>query len=117
MSNPGSRLGQSNELIRAWEIDLGALHGYGRLTRDPADEDGPAIMMRALAIGNSKTNTLHSLWFASLEAEWERTRETGQRILERFVLDGELWESGCPATPCGAPVQPRTPRGPARRAG
>ena len=85
-----AKMGERNELVRSWETELGLLHGYGCLTRSPANDDGPSIMMHTLAIGNSRTNTLYILWFESLEPEWTKAWETGQKMLEMFVLDDEV---------------------------
>src|SRR5262245_7870162 len=85
-----SQMGQQNELIRQWETEAGLLHGFGCVTRVPADETGPAIVMHNLAIGNSKTNTLYVFFFESPESEWERAWKTGEKMMTLLVLDDEI---------------------------
>ncbi|MGH7361775.1 MAG: hypothetical protein ACREJI_09210, partial [Candidatus Methylomirabilales bacterium] len=66
------------------------LKGSGCQVRIGADQGRPALMMHALAIGNTRTNTLSILLFESPEAKWRTAWEKGRVIMEAFALDDEV---------------------------
>ena len=68
-----------------WTEQAGVLQKFGCLVKD-TDATGP-IVMQALGVANSKTNTLYFFIFESPESEWNAAGKIGKQILDMLVID------------------------------
>lgn len=80
---------RENQRIESWGMKLGTFKGYGCRVRNTTRQDRIPTIIHALAIGNTKTNTLYILIFESTESKWKAAWEKGKFIMEGFALDDE----------------------------
>jgi len=78
------------EAIRRWNLNVGAFHGFGVITRQPSHDEVPPLVIAYLVIGNDRTNTLYLMWFESRESTWEASWTKGEKMLQGFSLDDEF---------------------------
>ncbi len=81
---------KKHEALNKWQLDAGALHGFGVVTRQVGKPQEQAHLVSYLAIGNAQTNTLYLLWFESPEPRWEADWKMGEKMLSQFSLDDEF---------------------------
>lgn len=78
------------EVMRRWDLDVGAFHGHGVITRQPSHDEVPSLVIAYLVVGNERTNTLYLMWFESRESTWEAAWTKGEKMLQGFSLDDEF---------------------------
>ena len=76
----------SHEVLESWGTETGVMKAYACRVRRVSPEHSPLII-QALAIGNSRTNTLYLIFFESPESSWDAAWKQGEPILTSFLLD------------------------------
>lgn len=82
-------LTSTHEVLDTTATEVGVLKGFGCRVK-VVEEGYPPMIMQALAIGNSRTNTLYILIFESPEKGWDEAWAKGEVILKEFLLDDEI---------------------------
>ena len=68
-----------------WTEQAGVLQKFGCLVKN-TDANG-TIVMQALAVANTKTNTLYFFIFESPEPEWNDAWKAGKQIMDALIID------------------------------
>ena len=71
-----------------WSRQAGQLQEFGCEIRDT--DAGGTVVMHALAVANTKTDTLYLFIFESPEAEWTSSWKIGKEIMDRFTFDNGI---------------------------
>ncbi len=70
---------------KAWSQQVGQLQEFGCEVRD-TDASG-TVVMHALAVANTKTDTLYLLIFESPAAEWDASWRIGKEMIDAVKFD------------------------------
>jgi hypothetical protein len=73
---------------QTWTHQEGDLQEIGCEIKD-SDPSG-TVVMHALAVANTKTDTLYLLIFESPESEWTSSWKIGKEIIDAFKFDGDV---------------------------
>jgi hypothetical protein len=74
--------------VQSFERNFGSFYELGCELKD-TDANG-TIVMRELAVANTKTNTLYLFIFESPEAGWNTASKVGEQIMDKLALDDEI---------------------------
>lgn len=72
----------------AWSRPAGQLQEFGCEIKD-TDPSG-TVVMHALAVANTKTDTLYLFIFESPETDWDASWKIGKEMMDRFTFDNGI---------------------------